>query len=215
MKIVIGNLIEAFEAGECDMAHGANCFHTMGAGIAKFISDRYIGAAVTDKRYTAYGDRGKLGTCSIAAVDRNGKNNLGSIFNLYTQYRPGNTDDSMYYWAIYEALEDAVRNAKVLGSHKRIGIPLIGCGIAGGEWHQIASYIDRMNAKLENRHQVVLYVLFEDTKAIKRALSITPYRIGDRYFRYSPMGLYVDEIDRDVAMIEADGRQIPIVELRG
>ncbi len=216
MKIVLGNLIEAFEAGECDMAHGANCFHTMGGGIAGAIARRYIGAAATDKSQTDYGSRSKLGTCSIAAVDRDGKNSLGSIFNMYTQYQPGNTNDSMMYWAVYSALEDAIESAKILGAHRRIGIPLVGCGIAGGEWHQIASYIDRINSRLINRqHQYVLYVLWEDHAAVKKALSITPYRIGNRYFRYSVVGLYGDEIHRDIAMVEAAGRLIPEVEIRG
>ena len=131
MKERNGDLIRMFSGGEFDLiVHGCNCFHTMGAGIAGTIAKQFPYAAKVDRECTAYGDITKLSNSSIAHVGE-GRN----IVNMYTQYLPG---------------KDLYMNALVLGFQKlskqihtteRIGIPAIGCGIAGGDWEELAPII--------------------------------------------------------------------------
>lgn len=72
MKTISGDLIALAQAGDFDLiAHGCNCFCTMGAGIAKGIKAAFPAAFAADLA-TARGDRAKLGTCTFAEIDRNG-----------------------------------------------------------------------------------------------------------------------------------------------
>lgn len=61
---VRGDLISIFKSGAGHLIHGCNCFHTMGAGIARQIVREFPQALETDKM-TAYGDPDKLGTLSL------------------------------------------------------------------------------------------------------------------------------------------------------
>lgn len=60
---VRGDLISIFKSGTGHLIHGCNCFHTMGAGIARQIAREFPQALETNKM-TAYGDPDKLGTLS-------------------------------------------------------------------------------------------------------------------------------------------------------
>ena len=50
--------------------HGCNCFHTMGAGIALYLRRMIPEVAEVDAG-TVYGDKNKLGTCSVANITSN------------------------------------------------------------------------------------------------------------------------------------------------
>jgi O-acetyl-ADP-ribose deacetylase (regulator of RNase III) len=80
MKEINGDLIALAREGRFDLiAHGCNCFCTMGAGIAKGIRSAFPGAYEADRK-TARGDRAKLGTCSVAEVGQL------IVVNAYTQF---------------------------------------------------------------------------------------------------------------------------------
>ena len=137
MKRVEGDLLALAEAGQFDViVHGCNCFHTMGAGIAKAISARYPQAFEAD-RTTPHGDRAKLGNISTAPVDT-GQARF-TVVNAYTQF----------HWrgrgvkADYDAIGAAFTKIATTFPGKRIGYPLIGAGLAGGKWAEIAPRIDR------------------------------------------------------------------------
>ena len=127
-----GNLLTLFENNNIDiLVHGCNCFHTMGAGIAKQIKEKYYVAYQADLQ-TIKGDKNKLGTYSSVQI-----NNTQFIINAYTQY---------YFYGKRPIDYDALRNVfKLIDSNfknKRIGIPKIGAGLAKGDWNIIQNIID-------------------------------------------------------------------------
>ena len=126
LKHVKGNLLGLAEAGEFDIAvQGCNCFHTMGGGLAREIRERYPVAAVADNE-TLKGDYNKLGNYTTAFTGK------FLIVNAYTQYKISQGTDVFEYTAFRLILE------KLLFAYgdKRIGLPYIGMGLAGGnpEW---------------------------------------------------------------------------------
>lgn len=145
-KEVEGNLMKMFKENEFDfIIHGCNCFNTMGAGIAKQIRIQFPQAFEEDvKTGEILGNFNKLGNYSVANTEH------GSIVNLYSQFLPGRNLD-------YEALTLGLRKismryktsslmAEEKMSKTKVGLPLIGCGIAGGDWN-IVSQIVRTELK--------------------------------------------------------------------
>ena len=126
MELFYGNLIEQAKNGEFDVIiHGANCFVTMGSGIAKHIKAEFPEAYAADTK-TVSGDKSKLGTFSEATVTRNGHEI--TVINAYTQYRYGVGQDHFEY----DTFPKLLQSIKAKYGDKKIGIPLIGCGLAGG-----------------------------------------------------------------------------------
>lgn len=139
-KEIEGDLLELFEKGELDViAHGCNCRTLMGAGIALQIKKKYPAVFEADGRY-ALKDMDRLGNYSYMYVRRE-EAGFGLIFNLYTQYNPGKNLD---YAALKLALQKLGNIYK--GSDSKIGLPLIGCGIAGGNWETVQNMIKTLLA---------------------------------------------------------------------
>ena len=144
MKTREGDLIALARAGHFDViVHGCNCFCTMEAGIARVIAREFPQALEAD-RATVAGDRAKLGKLT-RAQERIGDHEL-TIVNAYTQFGykpPGRLVD-------YDAVSAAFgRIARDLG-HLRIGYPMIGAGLAGGDWVEIAARIDAALASADH-----------------------------------------------------------------
>lgn len=136
MTLHYGNLIQMANNGEFDVIiHGSNCFNTMGSGIARFIREEYPEAYEADCK-TIAGDRSKIGMFTHADVVRNG--HKITIINAYTQYEFGKGKDHFEYDAFPSLLE----SIKEKYGDKRIGLPLIGCGLAGGDEVRILKMID-------------------------------------------------------------------------
>ncbi len=136
MRKIEGDLMEMAKAGDFDViVHGANCFHEMSGGIAKVIARAFPEALEAD-RQTGKGDRGKLGTITWAEVERGGHS--FAVVNAYTQqdYRGGGR------LVDYDAVEDAFAAVARQFPGARIGYPMIGAGMAGGDWDKIAPRID-------------------------------------------------------------------------
>jgi len=132
MKEIKGDLIELAKQGKFDViVHGCNCFNTMGSGIAPQIKNAFPEAWEVDQK-TSYGDYNKLGTFSKA------KHGDLTIVNAYTQYRYGR--DKIHL--SYDALRQCLKGIKSEYKGKRIGLPLIGAGLGGGDWKLIKSMID-------------------------------------------------------------------------
>jgi O-acetyl-ADP-ribose deacetylase (regulator of RNase III) len=132
LKHTKGNLLDLAEAGEFDVIlHGCNCFNTMGAGIAREIRERYPLAAEVDSQ-TMRGGYNKLGTISIADVGK------FIIANGYTQYDMSRGEDVFEYTAFQLILEKMV----FAYGEKRIGLPYIGMGLAGGDKDLIIAMIE-------------------------------------------------------------------------
>ena len=135
MKTIKGDLITEFLKGEFKvMIHGANCFKRMKSGIAGQISNRLPEAQFADTMYGTEGDHSKLSNYSVGTV-RKENGTVGMVINLYTQFKPG---PDLYEEALLLGFK---KIAKDLKQGTTIGIPEIGCGIAGGDWSIICPKI--------------------------------------------------------------------------
>ena len=134
MKMIKGDLIKKAMNGDFDViVHGCNCFNTMGAGIAQQVK-HYFPEAFIDDQGTHQGDVNKLG------LIRSVPTSYGVIVvNAYTQYdyrfNKINVD--------YSAITSCMIKIKKEHTGKRIGLPLIGCGLAGGDWNVVSSIINK------------------------------------------------------------------------
>ena len=135
MKNIDGDLIQLAKEGKFDViGHGCNCFHSMGAGIAKAIKNQWPAASMAD-HCSRYGDVNKLGT--FTQLDTFETTYL-TILNLYTQFKY----TSVQVDVDYEAVRKCMKAVKQKHSGKRIGFPLIGCGLAGGDWNIVSQIIE-------------------------------------------------------------------------
>jgi len=149
MLVIDGDLLEFALAGEFDViVHGCNCHCKMGAGIAKTIKAHFPEAYAADLA-TAKGDRGKLGTISFAEIQRPHRSFV--VVNAYTQYDWRGSGKKVDY----DAIRTAMQLVKRTFGGKRIGYPLIGAGLAGGDWEYIAPIID--TALNGENHTLVRY----------------------------------------------------------
>jgi O-acetyl-ADP-ribose deacetylase (regulator of RNase III) len=150
MRTIRGDLLQLALDGEFEaILHGCNCQCKMGKGIALAVRQRFPEAYAADLA-TNKGDRSKLGTISVATIERGGR--TFHVVNGYTQF----------HWhgqgvqADYDAIRNVMKAVKTRFSGQRIGYPKIGAGLAGGDWATIVSIIEDELAG-EN-HTLVEYV---------------------------------------------------------
>lgn len=141
-----GDLVKLGKEGRYKaVIHGANCFCTMGAGIAPQIKKAWPEAYEADQK-TVSGDKSKLGKFTYHYDE----NALVFVINMYTQFgfdrKPGQPD--VNYKAIAEGfarlntmMNSITRNADS-PDYRPVGIPMIGAGLAGGHWEAIKTIID-------------------------------------------------------------------------
>lgn len=145
VNVVEGDMIARAKMGNYGaILHGANCFHAMGSGLAPKMKEAFPECFVADKA-TKRGDIDKLGTYSYCkALAYNGK--IYDVLNCYTQFKTGANVDYDAIKTVFEKI-----NADYIDKNTLIGIPLIGCGIAGGDWNKVSKIIDKAtpNVKLE------------------------------------------------------------------
>jgi len=160
-RIVRGDLLKLALNGEFDViVHGCNCGNTMGAGIALAIKREFPEAYRADCNTTEW-DRSKMGTISQATVRRNGHDI--TVVNGYTQYHwrvaKGNTNinsnSNSNILVDYDAVRSVMKLVKIRFRGQRIGYPLIGAGLAKGDWKVIEQIIDE-ELKGED-HKLVQY----------------------------------------------------------
>lgn len=147
-KIIHGDLLKIVDEYVRDMdtpvlvIHCCNCFHTMGAGIAKQLAKKWPKVLVADKEFSPKGDITKLGKVSYAEIHPK-----LVVANAYGQYRYGRKKGSGARGAHapnvdYKALEMCLQDiAKKYGSTHTIIYPQIGAGLAGGDWSIIQPMI--------------------------------------------------------------------------
>lgn len=149
MKSAKGDLLQMALLGHFEViVHGCNCFHTMGAGIAKAISTQFPEALAADKA-TDYGSKSKIGTISTASIKRGNAEFV--IVNAYTQFQWRGRGRKVDYDAVEACFS---RIAEDFGT-KRIGYPAIGAGLAGGDWEIIKTKIS--NALRGCDHTLVVF----------------------------------------------------------
>lgn len=117
--------------------HQANCFNTMGGGIAYNIKNKFPEAYQADCE-TKAGDREKLGTFSLAVLPSN-----FHIYNLYGQYDMGYQRMTNYN-AVVTGLEK-IRDHAIEAGLTKLGLPrYMGCKLGGGYWPVVAAIIDEV-----------------------------------------------------------------------
>jgi O-acetyl-ADP-ribose deacetylase (regulator of RNase III) len=147
MEYVKGDIIDMAFAGElAAVVHGCNCFNTMGAGFAAQIKKRCPEAFRADtemvENYPLDVRWRMLGGRSEALVPR-GDGTTFHVINAYTQYKPGANFE-------YAALDCFLNNgglyifgtSDMCHGNWRIGFPLIGCGIGGGDWKVVERMLE-------------------------------------------------------------------------
>lgn len=163
LKYKTGDLVKLASDGEFDViAHGCNCFNTMGAGIAKRLAAKFPEIIDADNK-TLHGDPSKLGNWSIAHVN----NDKLGILNLYTQYRYG-TDQIHFNYAALKLIFDKLVLCydDELCEGLRIGLPLIGCGLAGGNPAHVVPLMNFFSKKVAKNNISVTLVTLEPIESI-------------------------------------------------
>lgn len=125
MDEIKGNLLDIAEGV---IAHGCNTLGVMGAGFAKQVKDRYPAAFREYKR--AERDSGlRLGEVSFARVGPK-----LWIANVLTQSRIYGAKGEVL--ADMDAIEAGFQRVGEFAARQGVAVemPLIGCGLAGGDW---------------------------------------------------------------------------------
>lgn len=165
---VKGDLIQLALKGEFDVVtHGCNCQCVMGAGIAPKMANAFGCNHFRMEGHIYKGDINKLGNIDFQTVmllkDKSYNvvaNPLSPIksfhfswkdmphvkdiviVNSYTQFNYGkNHVDGIDKPLDYEALRLCLRKINVKFRNKHIGLPKIGCGLAGGSWDEVKKII--------------------------------------------------------------------------
>lgn len=147
-KEIFGNLITIANEGRFDfIAQGCNCWNTQGAGIAPHFAKNYSTldpVAYPLEGIEFKGDKSKLGKWQVnqeETLKRNGRDLL--VANIYSQYHyfsPKNGSIALDYNALEVALKSiGLYYITVL----EIGLPMIGCGLAGGDWSIVSEMIKK------------------------------------------------------------------------
>lgn len=117
--------------------HQANCFHTMGGGIALRIKNKFPEAYQADLK-TDLGVREKLGSFSVAVLPSN-----FHIYNMYSQFDFGGGRQTDY-GAVVKGLE-AIRTHAIDNGLKTLGLPkYMGCRLGGGYWPVVREIINEV-----------------------------------------------------------------------
>lgn len=127
-----GDLIKAGLNGKIDyILHSCNLYHTFGAGIAATIRT-VIPEAYKADLTTVNGDINKMGTYSYAST------NKLTVINGYCQFPYDNRDVVFDY----DSLAKVLNGIKAQFGNVVLGIPFIGCGIAGGSWEKVIEVLE-------------------------------------------------------------------------
>lgn len=131
---VKGDLIKMAKNGDFNVIiHGCNCFCTMGSGIAAQIKRAFPKAYEADC-CTAKGAM-KVGHFTWAKHDQL------TIINAYTQYEYGRDGKDRFDYNGF--LQILYKLCGFLSRDAKVGMPMIGAGLAGGDWERIRGMIQR------------------------------------------------------------------------
>lgn len=155
IKIVKGDMIESMLKGELQ-AYGqqCNCFCRQSRGIAPLLVKANPEVLEVDKA-TEEGNPYKLGTFSVTT-----DSSKPLVYNIYGQFHWNkfkvvdgrNTD----YEALYQGLCLVSCDMMIKGVSS-LGLPLIGCGLAGGDWDIVKELIE--NCFMDTDIDVTIFVL--------------------------------------------------------
>ena len=172
-----GNLISLAQEGKFNaIVHGCNCFCVQGAGIAKEMVRAFQTNTFEMEKPQYKGDINKLGQIDysyfVITQPKTQKVTFSHPYNLivvnaYTQYNYGkNHIDGTDKPLDYEALTLCLRKINQIFKGKHIGLPIIGCGLAGGTWDSGSLSPDDYNEYLRypGDYQFVKHIIQRELK---------------------------------------------------
>lgn len=138
IKEVNGSLIDAKED---IIAHGCNCIGGYGAGIAKFMAERF---PLSKEEYIKICKDKNFNLGDVQFVENNGKIIANcATQNYYGRYLKMDKDSiEKRYQAIEECLEKIYIKAKK--ENLSVAIPRIGCGRARADWNKVKDIIRKV-----------------------------------------------------------------------
>lgn len=159
MKYVRGDLIQLAIDGHFDIiGQGCNAFCTQGSGIAKEIV-RVFPKVLEADCSTIAGDRTKMGTYTEHVETIVGPLTTTRelvILNCYTQYTTWDPNDMFDYDALKNVLIKIKQDFEEwFQNDAKIGFPLIGAGLARGDWKKIKQIFAEVD--IPNCYIVVLF----------------------------------------------------------
>ncbi len=133
--------------------HQTNCFGTMKAGIARQIAEEYPGVEEKDKWYMRSNGPGAiLGTIlPVPCLDRR------TCINMYSQYKYGTKKRMTDYTAMTKCFSLLERFVKEnVPKDAAVGFPyMMGCGLGGGDWNIVKSFIQNFSENVPNPVYIV------------------------------------------------------------
>jgi O-acetyl-ADP-ribose deacetylase (regulator of RNase III) len=165
-KVIIGDLVkDAFKYGA--ICHGANCYVTMGNGIAKTIREAYPQAYAADMT-TIRGDINKLGNYTYAE-QKWPVGGITYIFNLYTQFSYDASKKPFDYAAFELCLKKLALACEL--NELTLAIPLIGCDLGGGDMKRIMFTVFKELVDVDT----TIYVFHKNIDAEETKIKIEKY----------------------------------------
>lgn len=148
-KEIKGDLIELTYQKDFDViGHGCNCMCVQGAGLAVDMVKHFRTNTFILENYKYRGKREKLGKIDYESFIFNNEYNIYEktvdetvdlyVVNCYTQYYYGT---KFGIPVVYDAIRSCMKEINNKFKGKRIGLPLIGAGLAGGDWNIIKEII--------------------------------------------------------------------------
>lgn len=140
VNIIKGDMVLSYQNNELDAyAHQCNCFCRMSRGIAPLLAKANPYVRKVDSK-TLEGDKNKMGNVSI--VDTMG---FSVLYNVYGQYHWSKYKEAPNRNTCYDSLKNGLYVVKWhlqslmvdINDTKTLGLPLIGCGLAGGDWEGV------------------------------------------------------------------------------
>src|ERR1044072_571187 len=134
IKEINGNLVTLAKEGMFDViGHGCNTFCTMKRGIAPQMAEAFGCDKFHLEDSIFKGDIHKLGNIDYHIKYMDDDQDL-IVVNMYTQYHWNDPDPVTQIPLNYNALTLCLQKMNHLFKGKHIGLPKIGCGLAGGNW---------------------------------------------------------------------------------
>jgi O-acetyl-ADP-ribose deacetylase (regulator of RNase III) len=128
---------DLFETDIKHILHGCNAKGVMGGGVAAIVRAKFPAAY---KAYIDHMNKHGLKLGEIILAEQNGK----VIINAITQENFGG---GRTRYVSYDAVAEVMRKVNELGIQK-VAMPLVGAGLAGGDWFLISKIIEKELTKV-------------------------------------------------------------------